>query len=101
MIRLWDLCEGTKNHTRLTNLAEVRLRRGKPQGIEGILESSLRFNRDTGNRLAEIHDQELWVRLDLVQGRLRSALGRRQMERPTGAADFEASTRLTIPAGIP
>ena len=58
----------------LYNLAEVRLRRGRLAGVETVLEQSTAENRRSGNRKALIRDLELWVRLELAQGRCEEAL---------------------------
>lgn len=60
----------------LYNLAEVRLRRGRLSGIETVLEQSTAENRRSGNRKSLIRDLELWVRLELAQGRCEEALTR-------------------------
>lgn len=60
----------------LTNLAEVRLRRGKPRGVAERLQWSTAENRQAGNVRGLIQDLELWVRLELSQGRPVAALGR-------------------------
>ncbi len=75
----------------LYNLAEVRLRRGRAQGVAEILERSTSANRSSGNLRGLIRDLELWVRLELVQGRFAAALARctearRSPEEP-GSAD--------------
>jgi DNA-binding NtrC family response regulator len=60
----------------LYNLAEVRLRRGRTAGVESILETSTAKNRHAGNRRGLVRDLELWVRLELTQGRAVAALAR-------------------------
>ncbi len=75
--RLLRVCEGPSPTTlALYNLAEVRLRRGRLSGVESILEQSIAENRRSGNRRGVILDLELWVRLDLAQGRASAALAR-------------------------
>ena len=74
-VRLFSACEGPRKTTlALVNLAEVRLRRGRPRGVEGILDEVSRRNREAGNRRAEVQDLELWGRYELVRGRPRAAL---------------------------
>ena len=58
------------------NLAEVRLRLGSTEGVESILERSTAENRRSGNLRGLMQDLELWVRLELVQGRPSAALAR-------------------------
>ena len=76
-VRLLSRCEGPIPVTLpLHNLAEVRLRRGRLEGVEGILERSTAYNRHADNRRALMYDLELWVRLELVLGRPATALAR-------------------------
>jgi DNA-binding NtrC family response regulator len=76
-VRLLSVCEGPIPITlALHNLAEVRLRRGRLEGVESILERSTAFNRHADNRRALVYDLQLWVRLELVQGRPAAALAR-------------------------
>ncbi|MCP3958097.1 MAG: 3-phosphoshikimate 1-carboxyvinyltransferase [bacterium] len=75
--RLLQDCDGPSRTTLvLYNLAEVRLRRGRTAGVESILERSTGKNRRTGNVRGLLQDLELWVRLELVQGRAAAALAR-------------------------
>ncbi len=76
-LRLLQDCEGpTPTTLALYNLAEVQLRRGRCQGVERILELSVAENRRAGNLRGLIRDLELWVRLELAQGRAVAALAR-------------------------
>ena len=76
-VRLLDDCDGPSRTTLgLYNLAEIRLRRGRGQGIESILELSTAENRRGGNLRGLIRDLELWIRLELAQGRSAAALAR-------------------------
>ncbi len=58
----------------LYNLAEVRVRRGRLAGVREVLERSTAANRLAGNLRGLTHDIELWVRLELAQGRPAAAL---------------------------
>ena len=73
---LWGAEGPVRTTLVLYNLAEVRLRRGRVEGVEAILERSTAENRRSGNRKALIRDLELWVRLELAQGRPAAALTR-------------------------
>jgi DNA-binding NtrC family response regulator len=76
-LRLLADAEGPRKTTLiLFNLAEVRLRRGRLQGVRGILEQSARENRHSRNWRGLVHDTELWARLELVRGRPSAALNR-------------------------
>lgn len=76
-LRLFSRCEGPRFITlALYNLAEVRLRRGRFDGVEDILEKIMAENRRSGNIRGLIRDLELWIRLELSQGRLLAALAR-------------------------
>ena len=76
-LRLLTGCEGPLPTTlALHNLAEVRLRRGRLAGVEHILERSTAENRRADNRRALLYDLQLWVRLELAQGRPTAALAR-------------------------
>ena len=59
---LWGAEGPVRTTLVLYNLAEVRLRRGRVEGVESILERSTAENRRSGNRKALIRDLELWVR---------------------------------------
>ncbi len=68
-------CDGPRQTTlALYNLAEVRLRRGRLDGVREILERSTAENRLAGNQRGLTHDTELWARLELAQGRPAAAL---------------------------
>ncbi len=74
-LRLLSTCEGPARETLgLYNLAEVRLRRGRFQGVTEALELSTAENRRSGNVPGLVKDLELWVRLELAQGRFSAAL---------------------------
>ncbi len=76
-VRLLRDCDGPSRTTlALYNLAEIRLRRGRGQGVESILELSTAENRRGGNLRGLVRDLELWVRLELAQGRSVAALAR-------------------------
>ena len=76
-VRLLRDCDGPSRTTLgLYNLAEIRLRRGRGQGVEAILELSTAENRRAGNVRGLVRDLELWVRLELAQGRSVAALAR-------------------------
>ncbi len=76
-LRLMQDSDGPSRTTlALYNLAEIRLRRGRCQGVESILELSTAENRRAGNLRGLLHDLELWVRLELAQGRGVAALAR-------------------------
>src|SRR5882724_5726708 len=73
--RLFGGGDGPRRTTlALSNLAEVRLRRGEPAGVREILEQSRAENRLAGNRRGLTQDSELWVRLELLLGRPEAAL---------------------------
>ena len=73
--RLLDACDGARHATlALTNLAEVRLRRGQTLGVEKILRRSAEENRLNGNLRALVQDLGLWARFELVLGRPAAAL---------------------------
>ncbi len=76
-VRLLRDCDGPSRTTlALYNLAEIRLRRGRGQDVESILDLSTAENRRAGNFRGLVHDLELWVRLELAQGRSAAALTR-------------------------
>ncbi len=76
-VRLLRDCDGPIRTTLgLYNLAEIQIRRGRGQGAEKILEQSIAENRRGGNLRGQIQDLELWVRLELAQGRSLAALAR-------------------------
>jgi transcriptional regulator with AAA-type ATPase domain len=68
--RLLGGCDGPRLTTlALHNLAEVRLRRGRIDGVREILARSTAENRRAGNLRGLTQDMELWARLELVLGR--------------------------------
>ncbi len=76
-VRLLRDCDGPSRTTlALYNLAEIRLRRGRGQGVASILELSTAENRRAGNLRGLVRDLELWVRLELAQGRSVAAIAR-------------------------
>ncbi len=76
-LRLQQAAQGPRRTTLfLFNLAEIRLRRGRLEGVREILEQSAAENRAAGNRRGEIQDAELAIRWELVAGRPEAALGR-------------------------
>ena len=77
VVRLLRDCDGPSRTTLgLYNLAEIQLRRGRGRGVESILELSTAENRRGGNLRGLVRDLELWVRLELAQGRSVAALAR-------------------------
>ena len=58
----------------LYNLAEIRLRQGRTQGVSEIVARSESENRRSGNLRALAMDAELWARYELAQGRPAAAL---------------------------
>jgi DNA-binding NtrC family response regulator len=60
----------------LSNLAEVRLRRGRFAGVEATLERSIAHNRLAGNSRGLLRDLETTARLELGLGRPAAALAR-------------------------
>ncbi len=70
-------CDGPLGVTlAASNLAEVRLRRGHLDGVEGILAAATVENLRSGNRRAQLHDEALWARLELTRGELEAAAAR-------------------------
>jgi|CXWL01.1.fsa_nt_gi transcriptional regulator with AAA-type ATPase domain len=70
-------CDGNLAVTlALPNLAEIRLRRGRLQGVEEILARTERENARLGNVLGAGHDRQLRVRYDLARGEATLALER-------------------------
>ncbi|MEM7352025.1 MAG: hypothetical protein AAF657_14590, partial [Acidobacteriota bacterium] len=69
-----DVDGPTRTSLTLFNLAEVRLRRGRTKGVASTLERAMSFNRRSGNLRGLMQDLELWVRLELTQGRAAAAL---------------------------
>jgi DNA-binding NtrC family response regulator len=73
--RLFGGCDGPRRTTlALSNLAEIRLRRGELSGLREVLEQSTAENRLAGNLRGLTQDLELWARLELVLGRPGAAL---------------------------
>ncbi len=73
--RLLSATESSSRETLgLSNLAEVRLRRGRLDGVAEALEASTAANRRNRNDFGLAGDLELRVRLELVQGRPEAAL---------------------------
>lgn len=72
------LLAGTESVGRSTlgfsNLAGIRLRRGRAEGVEEALKVSMAENRRLDNHRGLVGDLELCVRLELVMGRLDEAL---------------------------
>ena len=74
-LRLYSGCDGPRATTlALSNLAEIRLRRGRLAGVAGILERSAAENRLAGNLRGLAQDLELAARYELVLGRPAAAL---------------------------
>jgi len=84
-VRLLRRCDGPLGVTlAASNLAEVRLRRGRLEGVEAIVAAATVANLRSGNRRAQIHDEALWARLELARGDLESCAAR--VERARAAA---------------
>ncbi len=74
-VRLLTPCEGPRRTTlALANLAEVRLRRGRFEGVREIVEQVTVENRLAANARGAIQDAELAARLELALGRPQAAL---------------------------
>jgi transcriptional regulator with AAA-type ATPase domain/tetratricopeptide (TPR) repeat protein len=68
-------CDGPgKSTLSLYNLAEIRLRQGRTQGVSEIVARSESENRRSGNLRGLAMDAELWARYELAQGRPAAAL---------------------------
>ena len=68
-------CDGPgKSTLALYNLAEIRLRQGRTQGVSEIVARSESENRRSGNLRGLAMDAELWARYELAQGRPAAAL---------------------------
>ena len=75
VFRLYAGCDGPRKTTlALSNLAEIRLRRGRLAGVREILERSSAENRLAGNLRGLVQDTELFARFELAQGRAEAAL---------------------------
>ena len=73
--RLEAGCDGPRKATLAPfNLAEVRLRRGRTQGVREIVARSEEENRRSGNLRGLAQDAELWARYELALGRPAAAL---------------------------
>lgn len=76
-LRLLVACEGPgRTSLVLPNLAEVRLRRGRIEGVEATILDALSADRRSRNVRSLEGTYLLWVRLELVRGRPLSALSR-------------------------
>ncbi len=74
-LRLFGGCDGPRRTTlALSNLAEIRLRRGDFGGVREILEESTAANRLSGNLRGLVQDAGLWARYELGLGRPMAAL---------------------------
>jgi DNA-binding NtrC family response regulator len=73
--RLEAGCDGPRKATLAScNLAEIRLRRGRTQGVREIVARSEAENRRSGNLRGLVQDAELWARYELALGRPAAAL---------------------------
>ena len=73
--RLEAGCDGPRGATLAScNLAEIRLRRGRTQGVAEIVARSESENRRSGNLRGLAQDAELWARYELALGRPGAAL---------------------------
>jgi DNA-binding NtrC family response regulator len=73
--RLAAGCDGPgKSTLSLYNLAEIRLRQGRTQGVSEIVARSESENRRSGNLRGLAMDAELWARYELALGRPAAAL---------------------------
>ncbi|HYN21721.1 MAG TPA: sigma 54-interacting transcriptional regulator [Thermoanaerobaculia bacterium] len=73
--RLLEGCDGPRKTTlALPNLAEIRLRRGRLDGVLEILERTSEENRLAGNLRGLVQDTGLRARFELVLGRPAAAL---------------------------
>ncbi|MCB9377254.1 MAG: sigma 54-interacting transcriptional regulator [Holophagales bacterium] len=84
-VRLLRRCDGPLGVTLAAcNLAEVRLRRGRLDGVEAIVAAATVANLRSGIRRAQVHDEALWARLELSRGELEACAAR--VERARAAA---------------
>lgn len=68
-------CDGPRKTTlALSNLAEIRIRRGRLSGVREILARSEAANRQGGNLRGLIEDAGIWARYELALGRPEAAL---------------------------
>jgi two-component system NtrC family response regulator len=73
--RLEAGCDGPRKKTLAAcNLAEIRMRRGRTQGVREIVARSESENRRSGNLRGLAQDAELWARYELALGRPAAAL---------------------------
>lgn len=92
-VRLLRRCDGPLGVTlAASNLAEVRMRRGHLEGVEGILAAATVENLRAGNRRAQLHDESLWARLELSRGELEACAAR--VDRTLAAARALGHTRV-------
>lgn len=76
-LRLLETCDGPARTTLgLYNFAELRIRRGRLDGVRTILEHSTRENRLAKNVRGAAQDAELWARFELARGRAADAVER-------------------------
>ena len=76
-VRLLRRCDGPLGVTLAAcNLAEVRLRRGRLDGVEAIVAAATVANLRSGIRRAQVHDEALWARLELSRGELEACAAR-------------------------
>jgi DNA-binding NtrC family response regulator/tetratricopeptide (TPR) repeat protein len=74
-VRLFEACDGPRKTTlALPNLAEIRLRRGRLNGVLEILERTVTENRLAGNIRGLADDTALRARFELALGRPEAAL---------------------------
>ena len=68
-------CDGPRKTTlALSNLAEIRIRRGRLSGVREILAQSEAANRRGGNLRGAVEDAGIWARFELALGRPEAAL---------------------------
>ncbi len=68
-------CDGPRKTTlALSNLAEIRIRRGRLSGVREILARSETANRQGGNLRGMVEDAGIWARFELALGRPEGAL---------------------------
>jgi DNA-binding NtrC family response regulator len=73
--RLFGSCDGPRKTTlALSNLAEIRIRRGRLAGVREILERVTEENRRSRNLRGLAQDHALWARFELALGRPEAAL---------------------------
>jgi DNA-binding NtrC family response regulator len=75
VVRLTGDSEGDRRTTlALCHLAEIRLRRGRMQGVRDVLRRSAKANLQAGNWRGWAQDRELEARYELVRGRAGAAI---------------------------